>query len=70
MTAVLEARPERQPDTDDLLTHIVEPASEVTRAYIEGTEVTALCGKTWVPTRDPARFPLCRSCAELAGWEG
>lgn len=27
--------------------------------YLEGRPVTALCGKVWVPTRDPKRFPLC-----------
>jgi len=34
--------------------HIVVPASAVAEAYVTGEAVTALCGKTWVPTRDPA----------------
>ncbi|MDQ6649884.1 MAG: DUF3039 domain-containing protein [Actinomycetota bacterium] len=34
-------------------------------AYIEGTPVTALCGKVWVPSRDPERFPLCQECKRL-----
>lgn len=56
-------------DTDDpRVAHIVMPASAVTEAYIEGTEVTALCGKRWVPTRDPTRLPVCRECKERAGW--
>lgn len=45
--------------------HIVVPASAVTEAYISGTPVTALCGKTWVPTRDPNRYPVCPECTEL-----
>jgi hypothetical protein len=32
------------------------------RAYIHGEAVTALCGKRWVPTRDPERFPVCPEC--------
>jgi hypothetical protein len=45
--------------------HIVVPASAVTEAYITGTPVTALCGKTWVPSRDPKRYPVCPTCAEV-----
>ncbi len=47
--------------------HIVIPASAVTEAYITGTPVTALCGKTWVPSRDPKRYPVCPTCKEV--WE-
>ena len=25
----------------------------------------ALCGKVWVPSRDPKRFPLCPECKRL-----
>jgi hypothetical protein len=34
--------------------------------------VRALCGKAWVPGRDPSNYPLCESCraeAEAMGWE-
>jgi hypothetical protein len=24
-----------------------------------------LCGKVWVPVRDPARFPICPTCKEI-----
>lgn len=44
--------------------HVVVPASAVTDAYITGNPVTALCGKTWVPTRDPNRYPVCPTCKE------
>ena len=30
--------------------------------------MVALCGKTWVPSRDPERFPVCPECKEI--WEG
>ena len=25
----------------------------------------ALCGKVWVPNRDPGRFPVCPECKEI-----
>lgn len=34
-------------------------------AMVEGTPVRALCGKLWVPSRDPERFPLCPQCKEI-----
>lgn len=45
--------------------HVVAPASEVTRAMVEGTPCTALCGKSWVPTRAPEKFPICPDCKEI-----
>lgn len=45
--------------------HIVVPASAVAEAYVTGEAVTALCGKTWVPTRDPERYPVCPTCTEI-----
>jgi hypothetical protein len=45
--------------------------ADVTAAYIEGTPVQALCGKVWVPSRDPKRYPVCPTCREIAeglGW--
>ena len=43
---------------------------DVARAYITGEAITALCGKKWVPTRDPTRYPICPTCVErkAAGW--
>lgn len=45
--------------------HVVVPASAVTEAYITGNPVTAVCGKTWVPSRDPKKYPVCPECAEF-----
>jgi hypothetical protein len=45
--------------------HVVVPASAVAEAYITGAPVTALCGKTWVPTRDPACYQVCPTCQEI-----
>lgn len=49
----------------------VPVGNSVVDAMVTATPVVALCGKTWVPERDPARYPLCRTCAEIAlarGW--
>jgi hypothetical protein len=41
---------------------------KLTDAMVTGTPVVALCGKVWVPSRDPERFPVCPECKEI--WEG
>ncbi len=43
------------------------PRDKLMDAMINGTPVVALCGKVWVPSRDPERFPTCPSCKEI--WE-
>ena len=37
----------------------------LTEARVFGTPVTALCGKKWVPERDPKRYPLCPECKRI-----
>lgn len=44
------------------------PKDKLTEAMVLGTPVVALCGKVWVPSRDPERFPVCPECKEI--WEG
>ncbi len=41
------------------------PADTLTEAMVMGTPVVALCGKVWVPSRDPQRFPVCPECKEI-----
>lgn len=43
------------------------PKDKLTEAMVMGTPVIALCGKVWVPSRDPQRFPVCPECKEI--WE-
>jgi hypothetical protein len=38
---------------------------KITEAMITGTPVVALCGKVWVPSRDPKRYPVCPECKRL-----
>ena len=61
-------------DTDhgdhDRFAHYCRKA-DITRALVTGEAIVALCGKKWVPTRDPSRYPVCPTCAErkAAGWK-
>ena len=67
MTIDLKPAPVR-PDLDDgdhdRFAHYVNKAKS-TEARVMGIPVTALCGKTWVPQRDPERFPVCPTCKAL-----
>ena len=47
--------------------HYVEK-DKLTEAMVMGTPVVALCGKVWVPSRAPEKFPVCPECKEA--WEG
>ena len=38
---------------------------KIVESAVEGTPVVALCGKVWVPSRDPGRFPVCPECKEI-----
>jgi hypothetical protein len=41
------------------------PRDKLMQAMVDGTPVRALCGKLWVPSRDPERFPVCPECKEI-----
>lgn len=60
----------RTSNTDDgdheRLSHYVEK-DKYTEAMVMGTPVVALCGKVWVPSRDPEKYPVCPECKEA--WE-
>lgn len=43
----------------------VSPQALVLQARVEGTPIRALCGFTWVPSKDPAACPVCAKCLEL-----
>jgi hypothetical protein len=54
----------------DRFSHIVYPKSAVMEAMISGVPCTALCGKRWVPSRDPKRYPICPTCKEIVETSG
>ena len=48
----------------DRFAHYV-PKDKLMEAMVTGTPIRALCGKLWVPSRDPKRFPVCPLCKDL-----
>jgi hypothetical protein len=58
--------------TEDLVTDSGEPryahyadAVSVTEGYVTGKTVLAICGKLFVPSRDPKKFPVCPTCKNI-----
>ncbi len=46
---------------------------KIMEAMVMGTPCVALCGKVWIPSRDPQKFPVCPTCQAIfedddAGW--
>lgn len=44
--------------------HYVEK-SKIVESNVTGIPVRALCGKVWVPNRDPKKYPVCPECKEI-----
>jgi hypothetical protein len=38
---------------------------KIVESAVTGKPVRALCGKKWVPNRDPEKFPICPTCKEI-----
>jgi hypothetical protein len=39
--------------------------NKIMESAVSGTPVIALCGKVWVPNRDPKKYPVCPACKEI-----
>lgn len=37
----------------------------IVQSAVLGSAVVALCGKVWVPSRDPQKFPVCPDCKQV-----
>jgi hypothetical protein len=67
---VLELEVERVPRTShgdgdhERFAHYVKK-EKILESALSGDPVIALCGKVWVPGRDPQRFPVCPACKEI-----
>ena len=59
---------ERTSSTDDgdheRFAHYVEK-DKIVESAVLGSPVKALCGKVWVPNRDPSKFPVCPDCERI-----
>lgn len=69
--ATITETDERTETEDGPVAHIVrtkpgeDAAAKVLEARIEGTPLEALCGHTWVPSRDPKQLPVCQKCKDI-----
>ncbi len=67
-TAVLEreevVHQEQEPGDHERFAHYVRK-EKILESALSGEPVTALCGKIWVPGRDPEKFPVCPTCKEI-----
>ncbi len=67
-TAVLERELVEQtrvePGDHERFAHYVRK-EKILESALSGDPVIALCGKVWVPGRDPNRFPVCPACKEI-----
>ncbi|MDO5491991.1 MAG: DUF3039 domain-containing protein [Nesterenkonia sp.] len=53
-----------EPGDHERFSHYVKK-DKIMESALEGGAVVALCGKVWVPSRDPQRFPVCPECKEI-----
>jgi hypothetical protein len=66
-TSVLErteTREEVEPGDRERFSHYVRK-EKILPSALSGTPVVALCGKVWVPGRDPQKFPVCPACKAI-----
>jgi hypothetical protein len=49
----------------DIFAHYVTKEDSL-KAAVEGAPIVALCGKVWVPYRNPDSYPVCPTCSEIA----
>ena len=59
---------ERESSFDDgdheKFAHYVEK-DKIVESAVTGSPVKALCGKKWIPNRDPSKFPICPECEAI-----
>ena len=67
-TAVLEREQVeeqlQEPGDHERFSHYVRK-NKIMESALSGEPVVALCGKVWVPGRDPKKFPVCPTCKEI-----
>lgn len=60
----VEQRQHLEPGDFEKFAHYVKK-DEIVMSAITGNRITALCGKTWVPGRDPEKFGVCPECKDI-----
>lgn len=63
---LLDTRTEEDLESGDheRFSHYVRK-DKIVESAVSGKPVTALCGKRWIPSRDPNKFPICPTCKEI-----
>lgn len=63
---ILESDQSEQLDQGDheRYSHYVKK-DKIVESAVMGGAVVALCGKVWVPNRDPGKFPICPDCQKI-----
>ncbi|MCA0179680.1 MAG: DUF3039 domain-containing protein [Actinobacteria bacterium] len=54
----------QEPGDHERFSHYVRK-EKILESAMTGEPVVALCGKVWVPGRDPQKFPVCPICQEI-----
>ena len=62
----LLTRPDLKEDDGghDRFSHYVKK-EKIVESAVTGKAVRALCGKKWIPSRDPEKYPICPACKEI-----
>ncbi len=60
----VEQTQEVEPGDHERFSHYVRK-EKILASAVSGNPVIALCGKVWIPGRDPNRFPVCPVCKEI-----
>lgn len=65
-STITEERPAEFLDEGDheKFAHYVRK-EKILESAMTGEPVIALCGKVWVPGRDPSKFPICPDCKAI-----
>lgn len=48
----------------DKLSHYAKK-KEILESAVTGKPIVALCGKRWIPNRDPEKFKICSICKKI-----
>jgi hypothetical protein len=61
---LVEERELSEPGDHERFAHYVRK-EKILESALTGDPVVALCGKVWLPSRNPDRFPVCPVCKEI-----
>ena len=56
---------DEEPDAAHIVTQ-----KDLIESQISGKPIRALCGKLWVPKRNPDNYPMCQACVEVLNRSG